>query len=83
MRDWPHAVYWNGIDQLPMAGVAVLEACAVGVPTVGTAVGHIAEWSPSASLATPVGDWSALGESIQRVLAEEDLRLYRVLRAAG
>ena len=36
--------------------VVALEAAAVGVPTVGTAVGHIAEWAPDAALAVPVGD---------------------------
>lgn len=55
--------------------VAVLEAGAVGVPTVGTAVGHIAEWSPFASLAVPVGDWQALGAAIRRMLEDEDLRM--------
>lgn len=55
--------------------VAMLEAGAVGVPTVGTAVGHIAEWSPFASLAVPVGDWRALGAAIRRMLEDEDLRL--------
>lgn len=61
--------------------VAVLEAGAVGVPTVGTAVGHIAEWSPFASLAVPVGDWRALGAAIRRMLEDEDLRL-RIAQAA-
>lgn len=61
--------------------VAMLEAGAVGVPTVGTAVGHIAEWSPSASIAVPVGDWKALGAAIRRVLEDEDLRL-RMAQAA-
>lgn len=55
--------------------VAVLEAGAVGVPTVGTAVGHIAEWSPFASLAVPVRDWQALGATIRGLLEDEDHRL--------
>lgn len=61
--------------------VAMLEAGAVGVPTVGTAVGHIAEWSPSASVAVPVGDWKELAAAIRRMIEDEDLRL-RVARAA-
>ena len=61
--------------------VAMLEAAAVGVPTVGTAVGHIAEWSPSASIAVPVGDWKELIAAIQRMLRDEDLRL-RIAQAA-
>lgn len=36
--------------------LAILEAAVAGVPTVGTAVGHIAEWAPYAALAVPVGD---------------------------
>ncbi len=55
--------------------LALLEAAAVGVPTVGTAVGHIAEWSPEAALAVPVGDAAALASAVRRVLADENLRL--------
>lgn len=33
--------------------MVLLEAALVGVPTVGTAVGHLAEWAPSAALAVP------------------------------
>jgi glycosyltransferase involved in cell wall biosynthesis len=53
----------------------VLEAAAVGVPTVGTAVGHIAEWAPSATLAVPVGNAQALADAIRRILDDEELRL--------
>jgi glycosyltransferase involved in cell wall biosynthesis len=55
--------------------LVLLEAAVVGVPAVGTAVGHIAEWSPSAALAVPVGDWAALAQAIRRVLDDDDLRL--------
>ena len=55
--------------------LVMLEAALVGVPTIGTAVGHIAEWSPSAALAVPVGDYAGLANAIQRVLADEALRL--------
>lgn len=55
--------------------LVLLEAAVAGVPTVGTAVGHLAEWSPSAALAVGTGDWSALAEAIRRVLDDEDLRL--------
>ncbi len=54
---------------------AMLEAAALGVPTIGTAVGHIAEWAPHGAVAVPVGDWAALGSAIQGVLADEDRRL--------
>jgi glycosyltransferase involved in cell wall biosynthesis len=53
----------------------LLEAAVAGVPTVGTAVGHLAEWAPEAALAVPVGNAPALASAIERVLANEDLRL--------
>jgi glycosyltransferase involved in cell wall biosynthesis len=55
--------------------LVVLEAAAVGVPTVGTAVGHIAEWAPTAALAVPIGDAPALANAIGRVLGDEGLWL--------
>jgi glycosyltransferase involved in cell wall biosynthesis len=64
------------------AGPAVLlEAAVAGVPTVGTAVGHIVEWAPSAAMAVPVGNPERLADAIHTMLADEDLRL-RVARAA-
>lgn len=61
--------------------LAMLEAAVAGVPTVGTAVGHIREWSPAAALCVPVGDWVRLAQSIGQLLADEDLRL-RIAREA-
>lgn len=61
--------------------LAMLEAAVAGVPTVGTAVGHIAEWAPDASVAVPVGDASALAGAIRQLLNDEDLRL-RIAAAA-
>jgi glycosyltransferase involved in cell wall biosynthesis len=55
--------------------MAMLEAAVVGVPTAGTAVGHIAEWSPEASVAVPVGDAAALAGAIMQLLGDENLRL--------
>src|SRR5262245_39426050 len=55
--------------------VAVLEAAAVGVPTVGTAVGHVAEWNPRAALAVPCQDPGALALALESVLKDEDLRM--------
>jgi glycosyltransferase involved in cell wall biosynthesis len=55
--------------------LVVLEAAAVGVPTVGTAVGHVAEWNPQAAVAVPCLDPNALAAALERVLADEDLRL--------
>jgi glycosyltransferase involved in cell wall biosynthesis len=61
--------------------LAMLEAAVAGVPTVGTAVGHIREWSPAAAACVPVGDSTQLAEAIGRLLADEDLRL-RIAREA-
>ena len=61
--------------------LVVLEAAAVGVPTVGTAVGHIVEWAPGAAMAVAIGDAGALAAAIDQVLSDEPLRL-RLARAA-
>jgi glycosyltransferase involved in cell wall biosynthesis len=63
-----------------MAAV-VLEAAAAGVPTVGTAVGLIAEMAPEAALAVPVRDPPALADGIVSLLESDDRR-YRMGRAA-
>jgi glycosyltransferase involved in cell wall biosynthesis len=55
--------------------IVLLEAAVTGVPTVGTAVGHVAEWSPDAALAVPCQDPAALADAIQLVLDDEDLRV--------
>lgn len=55
--------------------LVVLEAAVAGVPTVGTAVGHIVEWAPRAAQAVAVGDWAGLAASIRQVLGDEDMRL--------
>lgn len=61
--------------------VAVLEAGVLGVPTVGTAVGHVRELAPEAALAVPVGDTGALARGVESLLANEDRRL-RLAREA-
>ena len=55
--------------------IAVLEAAAQGVATVGTAVGHIAEWAPEAASAVPIGDSAALARGIAAMVDDEELRL--------
>ena len=61
--------------------IVMLEAAMVGVPTVGTAVGRIAEWAPDAALVAPVGDARGLASLIESLLADDQLRL-RVAAAA-
>src|SRR5580658_5156472 len=51
--------------------LVALEAAVAGVPTVGTAVGHIVEWAPQAAVAVPVGDSAALAGAIARLLEDE------------
>jgi glycosyltransferase involved in cell wall biosynthesis len=55
--------------------VVMLEAAIAGVPTVGTLVGHVAEWAPAAAVAVATGDWEALAEGVEGLLADEDRRL--------
>jgi glycosyltransferase involved in cell wall biosynthesis len=52
------------------AGIAVVEAAASGTPTVGTRVGYVADWSPDAALAVPVGDAVALGDAVVSLLED-------------
>lgn len=61
--------------------LVILEAAVAGVPTVGTMVGHIAEWAPDAAIAVPVGDWARLAGAIRQILEDEEMRL-RIAREA-
>ncbi|MET4726489.1 glycosyltransferase involved in cell wall biosynthesis [Lysobacter enzymogenes] len=64
------------LSSLHEAGpLVLLEAAVAGVPTVGTAVGHLCEWAPQAALAVASGDSAALAEALRQVLADEALRL--------
>jgi glycosyltransferase involved in cell wall biosynthesis len=56
------------------AGVAILEASAAGVATVGTVVGYVADWHPSKALAVPVRDPSALADAIGDLLGDRRRR---------
>jgi glycosyltransferase involved in cell wall biosynthesis len=55
--------------------IAMLEAAVLGVPTVGTAVGHIVEWAPAAAICVPVGNAAALSHAIRTLLDDEEQRL--------
>lgn len=61
--------------------LAVLEAAIVGVPTAGSAVGHIAEWAQHAASAVPPRDPAALAAAIRALLGDEEQRL-RIAREA-
>jgi len=62
--------------------LVVLEAAIAGVPTVGTRVGHVADWAAeAAAVATPVGDPAALADAVAALAGDEIERL-RLARAA-
>jgi glycosyltransferase involved in cell wall biosynthesis len=61
--------------------VAFLEAAAVGVPTVGTNVGHVRDFAPDAAIAVAVGDSAALAREIGGLLDDEPRRLALATRA--
>jgi glycosyltransferase involved in cell wall biosynthesis len=61
--------------------IAMLEAAVAGVPTVGTAVGHLIDWAPDAALSVPVAGAVALAGAIDE-LARDDTRRLAIARAA-
>ena len=76
LRPWVESADVNIITSRHEAGpLVVLEAAVAGVPTVGTAVGHVAEWAPSAALSVPVGDWAALASAIGQLIQDDGHRL--------
>jgi glycosyltransferase involved in cell wall biosynthesis len=54
--------------------MAVLEAAACGIPTIGTAVGVVPELAPDAAMSVPLRDPVALAEAISRVLQNDQLQ---------
>jgi glycosyltransferase involved in cell wall biosynthesis len=56
------------------ANVTVLEAACTGVPTVGTAVGYIADLHPDAAIAVPVRSPLALADAIVSLLRDPERR---------
>ena len=55
--------------------IVALEAAATGVPSVGTHVGHLAEWSGEAAVTVPFADPPALAAAVRALLEGEDRRL--------
>jgi glycosyltransferase involved in cell wall biosynthesis len=56
------------------ANVAVLEAAACGLATVGTHVGYLADWSPDCAVTVASGDPLALADGIASLLADPSKR---------
>ena len=76
MRPLVEAAHLMIVSSRHEAGpLAMLEAAVAGVPTVGTAVGHVCEWAPDASRSVAVGDWQGLAHTIRELLDDEELRL--------
>jgi len=63
------------------APIVALEAALAGVPTVGTRVGHLADWAPEAAVPVPTADPGALADAVQALLGDEERRL-RLAHAA-
>jgi glycosyltransferase involved in cell wall biosynthesis len=55
--------------------IVALEAALAGVPTVGTRVGHLADWAPEAAEPVPTADPRALADAVEALLGDEDRRL--------
>jgi glycosyltransferase involved in cell wall biosynthesis len=56
------------------AGVAMLEAACMGLPTVGTDVGYIADWKPDRAVAVRVGDAEGLADAVVALLQDGSRR---------
>ncbi len=55
--------------------LVTLEAAVAGVPTIGTSVGHIADFAPAAAVAVATGDFEGLAAAILRLATDESQRL--------
>ncbi len=83
LRPLMETAHINVVSSRHEAGpMAMLEAAIAGVPTVGTAVGHIAEWAPGAAMSVPPGRPAELAAAIRRLLEDEELRL-KIAREAS
>lgn len=56
--------------------LVMLEAAIAGIPTIGTKVGHIADFAPEAAVCVPVGDASALAAAVEQLARNEPHRLH-------
>jgi glycosyltransferase involved in cell wall biosynthesis len=82
LRPWVERAHLLVVTSRHEAGpLVLLEAAVAGVPTAGTAVGHLADWAPDAAAAVPVGDAPALAAEITRLLADEEARLRMAAQA--
>ena len=82
LRPIMEAAHINLVSSRHEAGpLVVLEAAVAGVPTVGTAVGHVREWANDAAICVPVGDDAAFALGVQRLLEDDAERMRLALEA--
>jgi glycosyltransferase involved in cell wall biosynthesis len=83
MRPLIERAHINLITSRHEAGpLAALEAAVAGVPTVGTAVGHLVEWAPDAASVVPVQRPDLLSTAIAQLLDDDELRVAKAQAAA-
>jgi glycosyltransferase involved in cell wall biosynthesis len=76
LRGWVERADLLLISSIHEAGpLVMLEAAVAGVPTIGTAVGHIADFAPGAAVSLRVGDDQAMADAIMALADDEDERL--------
>jgi len=84
---YAHAHLHVSASRHEAAGVTTLEAACSGLPTVGTAVGYVADWTANAAngferaVAVPVGNPAALADAIV-ALIRDPVRRSRIAASA-
>jgi len=61
--------------------LVVLEAAIAGVPTIGTNVGHLSEWSPLAARVVEPRDSEGLAKAMAELLSNEESRMRLAVEA--
>lgn len=54
--------------------IAMLEAAACGIPTVGTPVGYVSDWAGTRAVAVPHNDPDAMAAALLQLLADAPRR---------
>jgi glycosyltransferase involved in cell wall biosynthesis len=76
LRPLMEAAHVHVVSSLHEAGpLAMIEAAVAGIPTAGTAVGHVVEWAPHAASRAHCGDAASLADGIAAMLDDDSLRM--------
>jgi len=76
LRTWFEWADLLVVSSIHEAGpLVMLEAAIAGVPTIGTSVGHIADFAPEAAIAVAVGDSMGMANAILHLATDENKRL--------